>query len=82
MPAAEEKPAVVNLNTIMLAVVLGVLSWIGITTQNTSVAIAVIAEKTAGIAEKNSVQEREILALRSRMADVELAIERFKRSRE
>jgi hypothetical protein len=57
----------INLNTILLAVVLGVMSWVGYTTQQSSVAMAVSAEKA-------SVHDRELLDLRTRVAAIELKL--------
>jgi hypothetical protein len=61
----------INLNTILLAVVLGVMSWVGYTTQQTSVAVAVAAEKGA-------MHERELLDLRARVTACELALARLR----
>jgi hypothetical protein len=67
MSTAEIRAAAGNLNTILLAICLGVLSWVGYTTQQTSVAVAVIAERS-------NVQDRELLSLRQRVTAVELTL--------
>jgi hypothetical protein len=66
----ESKPGI-NLNTILIALVLGVMSWVGYTTQQTSVAVAVAAEKS-------SIHDRELLDLRARVAQVELQVATLK----
>lgn len=70
---SQERQAIANLNTIILAVVLGVLSWIGYTTQQTSVSIAVIVEKNAN-------HDRELLDLRARVAAVEIQLAQMRRT--
>ncbi len=62
-----------NLNTILLSIVVGVLSWVGYTTQQTSVSIAVIAEKIA-------YNDRELLSLRTRVAQIELSLAKYRLS--
>lgn len=74
----EQKPSQVNLNTILIAAVLSVMSWVGYTTQQTSVAVAVAAEKAASAAERAAVHDRELLDLRARMLQCEIAIARFR----
>lgn len=61
-----------NLNTILLMIVLGVVSWVGYTTQQTAVAVAVIREKT-------ETQASELLNLRSRVGTMELQIAGIRR---
>lgn len=61
-----------NLNTVLLTIVLGVLSWVGLTTQQTSIAIAVITEKNANHA-------RELIELRARVAAVEIEFAKLRR---
>lgn len=70
--STDTKQTTGNLNTILLAVVLGMLSWVGYTTQQTAVAVAVMAEK-------NATQDRDLLDLRARVATIELAIAQLKR---
>lgn len=69
----ESKTTAGNLNTILLAIVLGVLSWVGYTTQNTSVALAVVVEK-------NSNHDRELLDLRTRLSALEIQMVQLRRS--
>jgi len=59
--------ATANLNTVLLTIALAVLAWIGHTTQQTSVMVAVFAEKS-------TTQQRELLELRSRVATIELQV--------
>ena len=74
MPTNEVKAAIGNLNTILLMIVLGVLSWVGYTTQQTAVATAVISAT-------NAARDRELLELRSRMAAVEIGLAQLRRDR-
>lgn len=68
----QTKAVAANVNTLLLAVVLGILSWVGYTTQNTSVAVAVIGTTTA-------THDRELLELRTRIAAVELQLASIRR---
>lgn len=61
----------INLNTILLALVLGVMSWVGYTTQQTAVSVAVAAEKA-------SMHDRELLDLRARVTACEIQLARLK----
>jgi uncharacterized membrane protein len=67
---SDTKQSAINLNTILLGIVLGVMSWVGYTTQQTSVAFAVAAEKSA-------THDRELLDLRQRMAAVEIKLAQY-----
>jgi uncharacterized membrane protein len=67
---SDTKQSAINLNTILLGIVLGVMSWVGYTTQQTSVAVAVAAEKSA-------THDRELLDLRQRMAAVEIKLAQY-----
>jgi hypothetical protein len=69
----EASGSIANLNTILLAIVLGVMSWIGYTVQQTSVAIAVLGSTNAN-------HERELLELRARVQAVEIQLAQFKRT--
>ncbi len=60
-----------NLNTILLAVTLGVMSWVGYTTYESGKAIATIAEKV-------SYSDREIVDMRLRLSKVEFDVVRMK----
>jgi predicted negative regulator of RcsB-dependent stress response len=63
--------ATININTIILSVILGVMSWVGYTTQQTAVAMAVANEKAA-------THDRELLDLRARVAAVEVQIAKMR----
>ncbi len=69
---SEEKQSAMNLNTLLLTLVLGVMSWVGLTTQQTSIAVAVAAEK-------NALHDRELLDLRTRLASVEIKLAELRR---
>lgn len=73
MSTSDLKTAAGNLNTVLLAVTLAVLSWIGYTTQQTATSVAVLAEK--GV-----TQDREILDLRARVAAVEIQLAQIRRT--
>ena len=72
--------SIINLNTILIAVVLGVMSWVGYTTQQTSVAVAVAAERAAGAAERTAVHDRELVDLRSRINKCEIELVKLARN--
>jgi predicted negative regulator of RcsB-dependent stress response len=63
--------ATININTIILSVILGVMSWVGYTTQQTAVAMAVANEKAA-------THDRELLDLRARVAAVEVQLAKMR----
>ena len=67
-----KESSLVNFNTVLLAIVLGVVSWVGYTVQQTAVTMAVIVSTNAN-------HDRELLELRSRVAAVEIALVRLQR---
>lgn len=60
-----------NLNTILLAATLGLLGWIGLTTHETSKAVATLATV-------QQASDRDLLDLRARVAAVEIDIATLK----
>jgi hypothetical protein len=70
--STEGKFAANTLNTILLAIALGLLSWIGITAQATS-------EKVAVLSEKSATSDRELLDLRARVGAVEIQLAQLRR---
>lgn len=67
---AEGRAAFSILNTILLAVCLAVLSWIGFTTHQSATNVAVLVERS-------STNGREILELRARVSAIELELVRL-----
>ncbi len=65
------KPSAINFNSVMLAIVLGVLSWNGYTTYQTSIAVAVAAER-------GRTQDRDLLDLRARVSYCEVEIAKLR----
>lgn len=60
-----------NLNTILIAVLLGVMSWVGYKVADTS-------EKVSGITEKVVTNDRELFDLRTRVARLEIEFAAYK----
>lgn len=63
-----------NLNSILLMVTLGVLGWLGVTTQSTSVAVAGMASTLDSMAKEQGRTERDLLEIRARLNLLELQV--------
>lgn len=70
-PIPTESGVTSQVNTLLLVVTLGVLSWIGITTHTTSRDLAIFTERS-------TTNARELLELRARVASVELQLAELK----
>lgn len=61
------------LTQVLIAVLIGVLGWVGYTVQQTAVSTAVVVDKVA-------THDRDILDLRTRVASVEIQLAQLKRT--
>lgn len=72
MSMAEQVKA--NINTILMCATLGLLGWVTVTTQNTSVTIAKMASSIESITKDQDRSEREMAELRARISALELKV--------
>lgn len=72
-------PVKSNLNTILLAICLGVLGWIAITTHNTARDVAAMQQSLVHSASRDSDHDREIVAIRARLSSIEIELAKLTR---
>lgn len=66
-----------NLNTIMIAVLLGVSGWVAYKTSETGEKVSAITATMTGASEKQATTDREVLELRTRVARLEIEFAAF-----
>ena len=70
--------SMLDFSKVALTIITGLLIWSGNTIQQTSIAVAKITEVVSNQKEHSTNQDREILEIRARIAQIEIDLARLK----